>query len=653
MSGWETRPPSELQMGNGTLLVTLDRYGEIEQLYSPHIDALQSRVGAFRTRVVLPRAGQAPELVSVGPEAFQIRVRLATGTQVMQAEYQRKGSQLRLLRTLGLHPTEPVMLDSWEVLEGEAGLFHESVPWFGHSTSANCSLFHPAYNALVHHRGRRWLGIAHRGELSWVRVGHLPDGDRKRMWDGERIYAPVGAPDLGAYPGEPVRAGWDQVVQGTGTFGAFATAPARKLEFFVLCGQSERHLGEMLERVRSIESTRFFSMIEGMVARRHAPAHEILERIGSPRVRSLAERSIDVLHALQDADTGALMAAAEVDPHSRVSGGYGFSWPRDGSYLAWALGAFGFRERVEHYFEFLTRTQDPSGAWWQRYLASGEAGPSWGRIQIDEPATVIGAAYQHYRNTQDLFWLERFWPTIEKGLGFLMEFHSPEHPLGQPSHDLWEERMGIHAYSLGAVASAFHAGSYLAQELSREKQAVKYGEWGTAMAQIITEKFVRLDGPIRRSFVVGQWDYVRGGGQWDETPDVSLLGLITPFSVFNKRDAAAQRIVEQVRESLWVPRVGGVYRYPGDHYRGGHPWILTTLWLGQVELSLGHLDRARECFQWAMSKATPQGMLAEQVSKETGEPFWVIPLAWSHAMFLLFVREALDRKAEAAIWARV
>jgi GH15 family glucan-1,4-alpha-glucosidase len=43
-------------------------------------------------------------------------------------------------------------------------------------------------------------------------------------------------------------------------------------------------------------------------------------------------------------------------------------------------------------------------------------------------------------------------------------------------------------------------------------------------------------------------------------------------------------------------------------------------------------------------------MLAEQVNKDTGEPFWVIPLAWSHAMFLVFVREALDRKAEAQIW---
>ena len=85
-------------------------------------------------------------------------------------------------------------------------------------------------------------------------------------------------------------------------------------------------------------------------------------------------------------------------------------------------------------------------------------------------------------------------------------------------------------------------------------------------------------------------------------------------------------------------------------YKGGNPWILTTLWLGMIELSLKNKKQARDCFQWVVSKATAQGLLAEQVHRETGQPCWVIPLAWSHAMFLLFVREVLDRHAEAEIW---
>jgi GH15 family glucan-1,4-alpha-glucosidase len=344
------------------------------------------------------------------------------------------------------------------------------------------------------------------------------------------------------------------------------------------------------------------------------------------------------------------MAAAEVDPHSRMSGGYGFSWPRDGAYLATALGQWGFRDRVEHYFKFCAETQDVSGAWWQRYLATGNAGPSWGRIQIDEPASVICGAYYHYRIHQDLFWLEGYWPVIQKGLSFLESFHAPLHPMGQPSHDLWEERMGIHAYSLAAVASAFLAGSALAAELGEKDAQEHYAQWGRNMQALIHEKFVPADGPIRRSFVVNSFDYQRGGGYWDEAADVSMLGLIMPFGILKVGDRAAQRLVEDVRKRLWSRPVGGVLRYEGDTYRGGNPWVLTTLWLAAVELANGHVAEAREAFQWVMAKKTPLGMMPEQVHRESGLPCWVIPLGWSHAMFLMFVRQVLDLHAESQVW---
>ncbi len=647
---WETRPPAEIQMGNGTMLCTFDSMGELEQLFAPHIDALGSRLGSFRSAILLY---DGPRLIPVVPEEFESRVFLRQGSQVLECEYQHRSSGLRVTRTVALHPTDPVILDSWQVFGARAGVLHQSIPWMSNATSGHCSLYHPSLKGLVHHRGRRWVAVLVRGGITWTRVGHLSDPDRHRLWEGDRIFAPVGAGDLGGLNLEARSPqGWDQVVQGPAVWGALATRPddRGRSEFMILCAQSEDGLVRARREIENIETTRFLQMIDGMSARRHGPAAGTLERIHHPRIRALAERSLDVLHALQDSTSGALMAAAEVDPHSRLSGGYGYSWPRDGAFLAAALGAWGYRDRVEHYFRFLAETQDPSGTWWQRYLASGHAGPSWGRIQIDEPASAIGLAYVHYRRTQDLFWLEKLWPVLERGLGFLESFHGPEHPLGQPSHDLWEERMGIHAYSLGAVAAAFRAASELARELNHERQARHYGEWGLALSTLISERFVGSQGPVRRSLLVNSWDYMRGGGSMDETPDVSLLGLIHPFGIINKRDAAAERILELVRGRLWHPGVGGVLRYEGDHYRGGNPWILTTLWLGIVELSLKNWGPARRCLDWTLSKATAQGMLAEQVHRETGKPSWVIPLAWSHAMFLLFIKEVLDRQAETEIW---
>jgi GH15 family glucan-1,4-alpha-glucosidase len=56
-------------------------------------------------------------------------------------------------------------------------------------------------------------------------------------------------------------------------------------------------------------------------------------------------------------------------------------------------------------------------------------------------------------------------------------------------------------------------------------------------------------------------------------------------------------------------------RYAGDTYAGGNRWVLAALWLAQTSL----------------------GLLPEQVTDD-GEPAWVVPLAWSHAMLLLAAR---------------
>ncbi len=646
MSGWDSRAPSELQMGNGSMLVTFDRMGEIEQIFAPHIDALTSRLGVYRNSVLLYRSeGGTPERLSLHDGAFEVRLRFGFGTQILQAEYHHRSLPLRLGRRIALHPTEPLMLDAWQASwegqdERRVGLLHQSAPWMGLTTAAHCSLFHPTLGGLVHHRGRRWIGVIPRKRPAWARVGHLSSDERTRLWDGAVVVPWIDSRELDGFNRRGAPTGWDHVVQGMATTGALAVADEDGIEFLISCAQSEEHLVREIEQNRLIESDRFIQMVEGMSARRLAPAESTLVRIRNPRVRALAERSIDVLHALQDAESGALMAAAEVDPHSRVSGGYGYSWPRDGAYLASALGAFGFRDRVEKYFGFLQTTQDPSGAWWQRYLSSGQAGPSWGRIQIDEPATVISAAFRHFRRTQDLFWLEKFWPTLKKGLSFLEAFHGPDHPMGQPSHDLWEERMGIHAYSLGAVACAFLSAAEMAHELADDELATRYLEQGRRISSLISERFVTSQGPPKRSLI---------GNQWDEIPDISMLGLIAPFGIFKKRDVAATRILESTR-TLWSEPVGGVLRYRGDHYRGGNPWVLTTLWLAAVELSLGNYTKAQNLFRWVLEKTTPQGMMAEQIHRESGLPCWVIPLGWSHAMYLLFVEEVLQRGAEKEIW---
>jgi GH15 family glucan-1,4-alpha-glucosidase len=149
-------------------------------------------------------------------------------------------------------------------------------------------------------------------------------------------------------------------------------------------------------------------------------------------------------------------------------------------------------------------------------------------------------------------------------------------------------------------------------------------------------------------------------------PDGSIVGDLTVdasmyapfyFNVFEPDDERVVGTMRAIEERLTVNAgVGGIARYEGDLYQRpadrneavpGNPWFICTLWLAQW-----HIARAKEpsdlrsalsLLEWAISKALPSGVLAEQVDPFTGQPLSVSPLTWSHATFVTTVLEYLDR----------
>ena len=85
-----------------------------------------------------------------------------------------------------------------------------------------------------------------------------------------------------------------------------------------------------------------------------------------------------------------------------------------------------------------------------------------------------------------------------------------------------------------------------------------------------------------------------------------------------------------------------MYRYEGDNYVGGNPWVISSLWMSLYFLKLGNKQKAREYFNWSIDTKCQHGYLAEQIDKETNNPAWVIGLGWSHAMFILVLKELYD-----------
>lgn len=123
----------------------------------------------------------------------------------------------------------------------------------------------------------------------------------------------------------------------------------------------------------------------------------------------------------------------------------------------------------------------------------------------------------------------------------------------------------------------------------------------------------------------------------DGTVDVSMLGLCVPFGLLPADDPRMEETARVVEDVLSRNPAGGLMRYEYDGYIGGNPWIVTTLWAALYHIEKKDYKKALEYLQWAVNGMTKQGLLPEQVDKVTGRPAWVIPLTWSHAMFVLTV----------------
>ena len=128
--------------------------------------------------------------------------------------------------------------------------------------------------------------------------------------------------------------------------------------------------------------------------------------------------------------------------------------------------------------------------------------------------------------------------------------------------------------------------------------------------------------------------YLRSLG--DPTLDVSLLGLAWPFAAVDPGGDRMRATVAALQEELGCP-AGSLRRYAGDTYAGGNRWVLAALWLGLWYRQVGERHGLERALTYALSAQTKLGLLPEQVTDD-GEPAWVVPLAWSHAMLLLAAR---------------
>lgn len=375
-----------------------------------------------------------------------------------------------------------------------------------------------------------------------------------------------------------------------------------------------------------------------------------------PKDLELQKRSSYVFYILQNSKTGGIIAAPEVDEKFTMCGGYGFSWGRDAAFITGAMDKLGMDSEVEKFFEFKFSCQEEEGFWDQRYYTDANLAPSWG-IQIDETASIIWGFINHCEEFKRLHLIERYKESLGRALKFLLRWIEPEKGFMLKSYDLWEERQGIHLYSNASIYAALKKSlpyfEDIKDEIERKMKAIKtqmkndfyndkLSRYVRSINLRITKEEFLQEAPENRFFERDKnFDVVRYYKLQDEVIDASLLGLYYPFEMVEEDDITFQNVIRAIEDECKNDIVGGYKRYANDKYVGGNPWIITTLWLAIYYKKMGNLKKAEELFGWAKDHAMPNGLLPEQVDKITGMPSWVVPLAWSHAMYILYLHEQI------------
>lgn len=354
--------------------------------------------------------------------------------------------------------------------------------------------------------------------------------------------------------------------------------------------------------------------------------------LGMPRLAAIASESVATILSLQN-ESGAYPASPTFSAYE------GYSWFRDGSFIADAMSAYGEIESADRFHDWcseilLSRREQiaaiveasqagnpvaSSRMLSTRFTFSGDEGSDdWWDFQLDGYGTWLWAVCEHSRRRAVP--LDRWYPAIELATDYLLSSWD------RPCFDWWEEREDeVHVSTLGCIAAGL-AGVVADLDGQRQARVV------TVLSEI--DMLIRTRG-------VANGHLSKWLGSTDV--DASLVALISPLGAIPVDDVLTAGTIAAVDRQLNVG--GGVHRYLLDTFFGGGQWPLLSCMLGLAFAATGDRSRALDQLRWAASTVTEGGQLPEQVDDHLLFPErqqeWIdrwgtvaTPLLWSHAMFV-------------------
>lgn len=706
--------PRDIPVGNGQMLVTHDHLYRVRDIYYPHVGQENHGGGGpcrFGVWANLPDAAKKKnerrrKRLYWSDEHWDIDLRYQPDTLATDVTMSHDDLKLTLRCCDAVDFHRPVMVRRIEIENGadterEVRLFHhQDFNMFG-TKVGDTAFYDPQIRSLVHYRQDRYImacfyldGEQQIDEYATGTSGfHGAEGTWRDAEDGK----------LG---NNPIAQG---AVDSTMMCRVMLPAGGKRVVYMVIgCGKAYREM-EAIHRFIHREGPQ--GVIDRTVAYWRLWLAAMRADVSTDRDTGLSENTIELFKRSllivrsQIDNSGAIIAANDSDIMQFSRDTYSYLWPRDGAFVADGLDAAGFPDVARSFFKLCSNIITDGGFFLHKYNPDGSLASSWhpwvanGKpqlpIQEDETALVIWALWRHYVRYRDIEFVRPLWMTmIKPAADFLVRYRDPASNLPLPSYDLWEERWGVHAFTVATVYAGLRAAWQFAVCFGDTPRAESYGKacdevqkaFGEHMWSEKHGRFLRRITPINHDRTAALVAEVRAGRsahdiddihfgampgngttsplddgtpvdfELDEVIDASMYAIFS-LGLLPVDDPRVEKTMNAIEKELWVKTdVGGVARYTDDYYHQvtkdtdkvpGNPWYICTLWLAEYYIAkatdVEGLKKSLPIIEWAANHALPSGSLAEQVHPETNAPLSVCPLTWSHATVVSVVTKYLNK----------
>ncbi len=635
-------------LGNGSLLVNIDRWLQVRDLFFPRVGQYNHLFGhAHKIGLI-----EAYTVTWLNDASWRRNLTYLDGTLITNSTADNEAMKLSLLFNENVYCEDNIFFRMITV-RNNAGkkrkiriFFHHDFHMYGDGVG-DTALFHPKHEAILHYKRSAYFLI---GVCSLDQKSILSDFNI-----GEHI-----TPGLNLQKNPIAQGNVDSIICAD-----IVVEPQSEYSFCYYLAAGE-NFGEVFKLAYSFLNKGIEAHLEHAQKcqrdwlARIKPDISILDQ----KLQDFYKRSLLIIKTQIDKG-GAITAANDSDNMQFNKDTYSYMWPRDGALVAIALIKAGYPEMAIPFFEFCRDVLTEEGYLLHKYNPDKTLGSSWHPwilngdfslpIQEDETALVLHALWKYFEYTKDEKFIKKMYPSLIRPIGQFLAKYRHENSLPKESYDLWEERRAIFAFTTATVIAGLTAADKFGRMMSDAEFCETCNLWQSSMKGALIAHFYNDEKGYFRRAVSFEGGEIRN----DDAIDSSVYGLFE-FGVFSADDEKIASTMQRMKDWLTVKTdVGGFARYYNDHYHQksidlsnvpGNPWFICTLWYAKYIIQKAKkrkdLDEALELINWTMNHSLSTGIMPEQVHPLTGEPISVSPLTWSHAEFVDTVTNYIQKYKE-------